>query len=175
MSISRATERSVLTSEQFDLVSSTHHPAIYELDAKALRELQRKLRDERDKVRTHVRQLQREGRGKSEPRGKAFPGPGDHPLKRKQVMSNALKRVNRELERIRNLEARTAHVEAARRALALHRSAMFKPVTMATRTPNEGMQPRSSMLRRKIIPGSQIGSVSQATKVAQAIKDKRGG
>jgi hypothetical protein len=174
MSISRATERSVLTGEQFDLVASTHHPAIYDLDAKALRDLQRKLRAERDKVRAHVRQLEREGRGKSEPRGKAYPGPGDQPSKRKQVMSNALKRVNRELERIRMLEARTAHVEAAWRALALHRGAKFERVTMASRTPNEGMQPQPSMLRRKIVSGSRIGSVSQAVKVAQAIKDDRG-
>jgi hypothetical protein len=35
------------------------------------------------------------------------------------------------------------------------------------------MQSLSSLRRRQIIPGSQIGSVSQATKVAQAIKDNR--
>jgi len=173
MSISRATEQSVLTNEQFQLVSKTHHPTIYELDPRELRDLQGQLREERRKAQTHVRQLQRENRGKSEPRGKAFPGPGDHPARRKQAIANALKRVNNELERLRKIEARTAHVEAARKALAMHRSTKFREVP-ASRTPNEGMQPQPSKQRRRHIPGSQIGSVSQATRVAQAIKDNRG-
>jgi hypothetical protein len=36
------------------------------------------------------------------------------------------------------------------------------------------MQPQPSMRRRKIVSGSRIGSVSQATRIAQAIKDNRG-
>jgi len=173
MSISRATEQSVLTSDQFQLVSKTHHPEIYELDPKELRELRRKLRDEHAKAKTHARQLQRENRGKSEPRGKAFPGPGDHPLRRKQAIANAVKRVNSELERLRKIEAKTAHVDAARRALAMHRSAKFAEIPLS-RTSNDGMKLVANAKRRRHIPGSQIGSVSQATKVAQAIKDKRG-
>lgn len=173
MSISRATEQNILTSEQFQLVSKTHHPAIYELEPKELRDLQRRLREEHNKAQTHARQLQRENRGKAEPRGKAFPGPGDHPLRRKQAIANALKRVNREIDRLDKIEARTTHVEAARRALAMHRSAKFQEIP-ASRTANEGMQPRPNMHRRKHIPGSQIGSVSQATRIAQAIKDRRG-
>ena len=116
MSISRATEQSILTNDQFQLVSKTHHPTIYELDPTELREIRKRLREERQKAQTHARQLQREGRGKSEPRGKAFPGPGEHPSRRKQAIANALKRVNREIERLDKIEARTAHVEAARRA-----------------------------------------------------------
>lgn len=174
MSISRATEQSILTDDQFQLVSKTHHPTIYELDPKELRDLQRRLREERSKAQSHARQLQRENRGRSEPRGKAFPGPGDHPLRRKQAIANALKRVNNEVERLRKIEARTQHVEAARKALAMHRSASFHEIP-ASRTSNPGMQPQPSIRRRRHIPGSQIGSVSQATRVAQAIKDNRGG
>jgi hypothetical protein len=173
MSISRATEQSILTNDQFELVSKTHHPIIYELDPKELRELRTRLRDERRKAQTHARQLQREGRGKSEPRGKAFPGPGEHPLKRKQAIANALKRVNREIERLDKIEARTAHVEAARRALAMHRSAQFRQIPPSM-TASEGMQPQTNVRRRKIVSGSRIGSVSQATRISQAIKDNRG-
>lgn len=174
MSISRATEQSILTNEQFQLVSKTHHPVIYELDFRELRDLQRKLREERSKSTTHARQLQREGRGKGEARGKGFPGPGDQPSRRKQAIANALKRVNRELERLRKIEAHTTHIEAARRALALHRAANFTTTKPASKTANEGMRPVPSTRRRKSIPGSQIGSVSQATRIAQAIKDGRG-
>ncbi|MEI9899790.1 MAG: hypothetical protein WDN31_06150 [Hyphomicrobium sp.] len=173
MSLTRAIERSVLSNEQLSLVDQTHHPAIYDVDAKALRDLQRQIRAEKGKVRTLVRQRQREARGKAEPRGNAFPGNTEQPLKRKQALSGALKRVNRELQRMRILEARTAHVDAARRALALHRSANFQAAPPAGQTANPGMQPLPSSRRRKIIPGSQVGSVSQATKVAQAIKDNR--
>lgn len=172
MSHSRAIERSVLSSEHLAIVDKTHHPAIYDIDAKELRALQKHIRAERGKVRTLVRQRQREARGKSEPRGSSFPGNTDQPLKRKQALSGALKRVNRELQRMRILEARTAHVDAARRALALHRGANFESPPSG-RTANPGMQPVPSSRRRKIIPGSQIGSVSQATRVAQAIKDNR--
>lgn len=174
MSLSRATERSVLSHGQLELVNNTHHPAIYSMDAKALRDLRGQLREERCKLRTQVRQKQREGRGKSEPRGKSFPGNTEQPLKRKQAFSSALKRVNKELERQRKLEARATHIDAARRALELHRNAKFHPVAVIDRTANAGMQPQSSTKRRRIIPGSQIGSVSQQTKNAQAKKDNRG-
>lgn len=175
MSQSRATERRVLSNDQLSLVDQTHHPAIYDIDAKQLRELQKQIRTEKGKVRTLVRQRQREARGKAEPRGKAFPGNAEQPLKRKQALSAALKRVNRELERVRILEERTRHVDAARRALALHRSAKFEPAARppSGRAANEGMQPIPSRRRRRIIPGSQVGSISKATKVAQAIKDNR--
>lgn len=174
MSVSRADERSVLSHEQLELVGRSHHPAIYGIDAKSLQSLQTQLRNERDKVRTQVRQKIREGRGKSEARGKSFPGNTEQPLKRKQALANALKRVNKELERVRKLEARNAHVDAARRALELRRNAKFHPTQMTDKTPNAGMTAQPSMKRRRIIPGSQVGSVSQATKNAQAKKDNRG-
>jgi hypothetical protein len=174
MSLSRATERSVLSQGQLELVDSTHHPAIYAIDTKGLRDLQGQLRAERSKLRTQVRQKQRESRGKSDPRGKSFPGNTEQPLKRKQALASALKRVNKELERQRKLEARAAHVDAARRALEQHRNAKFHPVAVSDRTAGAGMQPRPSIKRRRIIPGSQIGSVSQQTKNAQAKKDNRG-
>lgn len=173
MSLTRAIERSVLSNEQLDLVDKTHHPAIYDVGAKELRTLQKQIRTEKGKVRTLVRQRQREARGKAEPRGNTFPGNTEQPLKRKQALSGALKRVNREIERMRILEARTSHVDAARRALALHRSAKFEAAPASDPRPGKGMQPLPSSRRRRIVPGSQIGSVSQATKVAQAIRDNR--
>jgi hypothetical protein len=177
MSLTRAVERSVLSNEQLDLVDKTHHPAIYDVDAKELRALQKHIRAEKGKVRTLVRQRQREARGKAEARGGSFPGNTEQPLKRKQALSGALKRVNRELKRMRVIEARTAHVDAARRALAQHRAAKFAEVPGSqpgsAPTAGKGMQPIASTRWRRIIPGSQVGSVSQATKVAQAIKDGR--
>src|ERR1700722_19074134 len=111
----------------------------------------------RDKERTLGRQKRREGRGKGEARGASFPGTAEHALQRKQVFAAALKRVNNEFRRLHDLAARTAHVEAARKALALHRAANFTTYPAAGATANEGMVPKASPRRRKIIRGAKIG------------------
>jgi hypothetical protein len=156
------------------MVRVTHHPAIYALDGKGLHALQLRLREQRSKTRTLARQKQREMRGKADQRGKSFPGSAEHPLRRKQVFANALKRVNKEIDRLRKLEARTAHVDAARRALALSRSEKFiqypEPATPhAKATSQQPIRRRHTTISR-----GRIGSITKATKVAQAIRDSRG-
>jgi hypothetical protein len=173
MSVSCKFERSLLNHEEDETIRVTHHPAIYEHDVEGLRALRVRLRQMRDKERTLTRQKQREVRGKAEPRGGSFPGTAEQPLHRKQVFAAALKRVNKELGRIHKLEARTAHVEAARRALALRRAAQFVPYPAAGDTAHEGMRPFPSKRRRAKVPPGKIGRVSQATKVAQAARDSR--
>ena len=173
MSIACKSERSQLSHAEFEAVRVTHHPLIYDLTGKELHALKLRLREERDKARTLARQKQREVRGKAEPRGKSFPGTAEQPLKRKQIFAAALKRVNKELDRLRKLEARTAQVEAARAALALHRAAKFVHHPAPENAPQAGMQPQPSIRRRCRVPGSKVGSISQATRVAQAIRDTR--
>jgi hypothetical protein len=167
-------ERSLLSHEEYETIRLTHHPAIYEVDVAELEALQPRLRKMRDKERTLGRQRRREGRGKAEARGASFPGTAEHASKRKQVFAAALKRVNNELRRLHNLAVRTAHVEAARKALALHRAANFMTYPPAGAAANEGMVPKASTRRRRIIAGAKIGRVSQAMKVAQAVRDARG-
>src|SRR5262245_47736507 len=174
MSLPCKSERSHLSHDEFELVRVTHHPPIYELSPDQLRALRVRLREQRNKARALARQKQRELRGKAEPRGKSFPGPAEQPLRRKQIFAAALKRVNKEVDRLHKLEARVAHVEAARAALAHHRAAKFVHHPPAESNPHEGMQPRVGIRRRTRVPGSKIGSISQATKVAQAIRDARG-
>jgi hypothetical protein len=173
MSVSCRFERSLLNHEENETIRATHHPAIYDHDVEALKALRVRLRQMRDKERTLTRQKQREVRGKAEPRGASFPGTPEQPLHRKQVFAAAMKRVNKELARIQKLEARTAHVEAARRALALHRAAQFASYPAAGNTAHEGMQPLPSTRRRTKVPPGRTGRVSQATKVAQAVRDSR--
>jgi hypothetical protein len=156
----------LLSHEEHETIWVTHHPAIYEHDVEGLQALRVRLRQLRDKERTLARQKQREVRGKAEPRGGTFPGTADRPLHRKQIFAAALKRVNKEL-------ARTAHVEAARRALALHRAAQFVRYPAAGDTAREGMQPLPSTRRRTTVSRDKIGKTSQATKIAQAAHDSR--
>ena len=173
MSVPCKFERSLLSHEEHETIRLTHHPAIYEVEAAELEAMRPRLRKMRDKERTLGRQKRREERGKAEARGTGFPGTAEHASERKQVFAAGLRRVNSELRRLHNLAARTAHVEAARKALALHRAANFMPYPPAGATADEGMVPKASKRRRKIITGAKIGRVSQATKVAQALRDAR--
>src|SRR3984957_1227051 len=174
MSIPCKFERSLLSHEEYETVRLTHHPAIYDIKADELEAMRPRLRKMRDKERTLGRQKRREGRGKGETRRASFPGTAEHALQRKQVFAAALKRVNNEFRRLRDLVARTAHVEAARKALALHRAANFTTYPAAGATANEGTVPKASMRRRKIITGAKIGRVSQSKREAQAVRDGRG-
>src|SRR6516225_2117689 len=157
-------ERSLLSHEEYETIRLTHHPAIYDVEVVELEAMRPRVRKMRDKERTLGRQKRREGRGKAEPRGASFPGTAEHASERKQVFAAALKRLNKELRRLHNLATRTAHVEAARKALALHRAANFTTHPPTRAAANEGMAPKTSTRRRKIITGAKIGRVSQATK-----------
>src|SRR5215510_15750765 len=106
----------------------------------------------RDKERTLACENRRAVRGKGAQRGASFPGTAEHPLRRKQVFAAALKRVNREIDRMRKLEARTAHIEAARRALAMRRAAQFPTRPPTDDTPSGGVHefpPQGSEVCRK--------------------------
>jgi hypothetical protein len=175
MSIPCKFERSVLSYDEHEIILRSHHPEIYDASLDDLRALRQRLREMRDKERTLARENRRAVRGKGAQRGASFPGTAEHPLQRKQVFAAALKRVNREIDRMEKLEARTAHVEAARRALAMRRAAQFPPRPPAGDTPSEGMRPLPSQRRRTRVPPARIGSVSQATKNAQAVRDARNG
>src|SRR5689334_845334 len=173
MSIPCKSERSQLSQAEFETIRVTHHPAICDLADKELQALKVRLREQRDKARGLARHKQRETRGKAEPRGKSFPGTAEQPLKRKQIFAAALKRVNKQLERARKLAARAEHVEAAHSALALRRSAKVMPHPAGGDTSRDGMQPGRRVRGRRNVPGSKIGSISQATKVAQAVRDSK--
>ncbi len=173
MSIPCKFERSILGHEEHEIVLRSHHPWIYDVEPDELKELRQRLRTMRDKERTLARTKRREARGKGAPRGQGFPGTAEHSLQRKQVFAAALKRVNREVDRMQKLEARHAHVEAARRALAMRRAAQFPPRPATGDTSGQGMPALPSRRRRTRVPPAKIGSVSQATRKAQAVRDAR--
>jgi hypothetical protein len=171
MSIPCKFERSILSYDEHEIILRSHHPEIYDASLDDLRALRQRLREMRDKERTLERENRRAVRGKGAQRGASFPGTAEHPLRRKQVFAAALKRVNREIDRMHKLEART--LEAARRALGKRCAAQFLPRPPAGDTPSEGMRSLPSQRRRTRVPPARIGSISQATKNAQAARDAR--
>jgi hypothetical protein len=175
MSIPCKFERSILSYDEHEIILRSHHPEIYDASLDELRGLRQRLREMRDKARTLARENRRVVRGKGTQRGASFPGTAEHPLRRKQVFAAALKRVNSEIDRMHKLEAQTAHIEAARRALATRRAAQFPTRPATGETSNEGMRALPNRRRRTLVPPARIGSVSQATKNAQAARDARNG
>ena len=112
MSIPCKFERSILSYDQHEIILRTHHPEIYDAALDDLKALRQRLREMRNRERTLARENRRAVRGKGAQRGASFPGTAEHPLQRKRVFAAALKRVNREIDRMHKLEARTAHIEA---------------------------------------------------------------
>jgi hypothetical protein len=84
-----------------------------------------------------------------------------------------LKRVNKEVGRIRKLEARTALIESSGRALALKRRAKGPGFPPAGDTARQGMRSVPSERSDKTIQPAAVGSISQATKTAQAVRDAK--
>jgi len=167
-------ELSILKHDEQEIVRDTHHPAVGEMPRDRLEGLRSRLRDLHDKERTIARQRRRQAKGKAEPRGGSFSGTAEHAIQRKQVFVAAIKRINKELKRLRKFEARRELGEAARRALALRRARQFHRLQNDP-SPHEGMRSMPNRRRNMKLPPSRIGRVSQANKRAQARRDHRGG
>jgi hypothetical protein len=174
MSVASKFEQSLLRHDEYEIVRLSHHPAIYDLDDGRLRDLGTRLRSLRDRERVLARQKRREARGKAEPRGGSFPGLTERSMYREQVFANAVKRLNRERNRVSAFEARSAVMDAAQRALALRRASYRVHHPAAEATARSGMSAHSSKRRPTRIPRSKVGAISQATKRAQARRDARG-
>jgi len=170
MSVPCKFEFSVLKHDEQEIIRDTHHPAIAEMNRERLENLRAMLRDLGSKERTLARHRRRQTKGKAEPRGKSFSGTAEHAHQRKQVFVAAIKRVNKELNRLRKFEARKELGEAARRALALRRAQQFSRPQNEPRS-HDGMRSLPSRRRHMKIPPSKVGRVSQANKRAQAKRD----
>jgi len=149
MSIPCKFERSILSYDEHEIILRSHHPEIYDAGLDDLKALRQRLRDMRDKERTLARENRRAVRGKGESRGGSFPGTAEHPLERKQVFAAALKRVSKEIGRMQKLDARTEHIAAARRALAMRRAAQFPSRPPAGDTAGEGMRPSAGVVAQR--------------------------
>src|SRR5262249_7820125 len=104
MSIPCRFERSILSYDEHGIILRSHHPEIYDAGLDDLKALRQRLRDMRDKEGTLAHAKRREARGKGPSRGQSLPGTAEHPLQRKQVFAAAVKRVNREIQRMESLE-----------------------------------------------------------------------
>jgi len=174
MALSRKQEERALSADERDLVSQSHHPAVQQLSDQALNQLTKLLRERRDKASSQANRQRREMRGKGAPKG-AGHAKGDHGTRLKaQVLANAMRRLNGEAERRRQMSARMAQVASAQRALDLKRSAE-NAADFNTRHAHAGMRDIARTKRESLIRPMERGRLRKANAVAQAKRDNRGG
>jgi len=173
MVMSIKSERAHLQRDELELVAQTHYPSIVDLDDGAISSTLTRIRDLRSKERSVSREMRRSIRGKGETRGSSFPGNVEKPLLRKQIFSGALKRLNREVSRRRVLNAKDELIAASRRALELKTANENTHRPEPGQSNSKGMTPIDNERRRTKVNRSKVGSVSQATKSAQAARDAR--
>ena len=116
MSVPTATEKRALSQAELELVQQTHYPEICELPASALADAARRLRDHRDKARDRARQQRRELRGKAAARGASAARDDRGQARKGEILSGALKRVNRANAWSRPRRARIRAISRAARS-----------------------------------------------------------
>ncbi len=166
-------ERQLLNVDEVALVEASHHPALGALSDKELAELRKLVRERRDRARQIAARQRREMRGKADPRG-ARPVADDTGSRGKRdVLSAAMQRLNKEVTRREAKAAREALKDSAARALEMRRARDARASRpSAGRTPNEGMRVKTRTPSKPRNP-AKAGEVSQHTKNMQAKRDGR--
>lgn len=175
MAITRKDEARALDADERELVEKSHHPMVQELSDRELADLVKLVRARRDKAQTEASRRRREMRGKGAPKG-ATPSKADAGSRVKlDVLAMAVRRLNGEAERRRQLAAKVTLVESARNALALKKSAEADAPDNAfnARTAHQGMRKNVSERRQNLVRPMELGRQRKAGAVAQAKRDGR--
>ena len=173
MGVEFSSERRLLAEDELDLVRRSHYPELEECSRAELVELARFLRARRDRGRQLIKELRRARRGKGgvgeglrSERGLAA---------KKQVYARSLKRVNARIAQ-NVAEIKRQRALTAMQAALAHRQGASEDLPLGKTHHNRshaGMSSLPNNKRRPVIHGARIGSVSQAGRVAQAVRDAR--
>lgn len=173
MAISRREEERALDADEKELVGKSHHPEVQELSDAELADLVKLLRTRRDKARDVAHQRRREIRGKGAPRG-ATPSSGDAGSRTKlAVLAMAMRRLNAEAERRRQMTAQVSQAELARNALKLKQGAGDEGPAFNSRTAHKGMRSIQNEKARSLVRPMELGRQRKAAQKAQAKRDAR--
>jgi hypothetical protein len=117
MTLNTSSERRALTEAEWEAVEPSHYPALCTLERDQVIGLRVRVREMRNKARDRLNRQRRELRGKAAPRG-AQPVEGDAGSALKlRVLSGALKRLNKEADRIQRGAGRRSQAALSRKAL----------------------------------------------------------
>lgn len=165
-----AIQRRILTSDEFEVVSRSHYPAICGMERPELIALAKSVRQFHERARDMARHRRRALRGKAEPRG-AAPVGENGVTRKKEIFASALKRLNKEIARQEELSQPRSQGEISREALATKRANIVRHHPAARRTAREGMRPLPNGVPGTQVDPREVGRVSQANKNAQARRD----
>ena len=171
MAISRKEEARLLDKDEAALVEKSHHPEIGSLDDKALADTIKRIRERRDRAREIGQRQRREMRGKAKPQGAKPAGDNLGTKHKMAVLAQALKRLNSEQTRRRELSARQATASGMKRAMEL-KAAASAPKRPSSKTADKGMKAKPSKKNEQITDPREVGRVSQQIKKAQAKRDR---
>lgn len=173
MAISRKGEARALSADEQELVEKSHHPAVQDLSDADLAGLVKLLRERRDKAQTEAHRRRREIRGKGAPKGTvASKADGGSQLKL-AVLAMAMRRLNGETERRRQLAASVSLIENARKAFAMRQGAAADGPSFNSRTARKGMRSVANQRAPALVRPMELGRQRKAAKVAQAKRDAK--
>ena len=175
MAIATATERRVLTATEYEFVTQSYAPALTALKRKDLVALVGWLRRQNAKWRGQERRIG--GRqDKAAVRSGAATGRANRPGQeaKQKSFAAALKRATARLDRVVAEEKRAALKATMAKALARKKAAPVAEHPSGGRRSGTGARPIENRKTRPIVKGSKIGSISQATRNAQARRDNKG-
>ncbi len=172
MAISQKEEARALSADERVLVVKSHHPALQELPDQELSSLVRLMRERRDKAQGQAERSDREIRGKAEPRGVTPPSSNEGSKVKVAVLAMAMRRLNSETERRRQIAARTSLVENAKKALSM-KIAVETKSSFNSRHAHEGMRSNASARNESLVRPMELGRQRKAASVAQAKRDGR--
>jgi hypothetical protein len=140
MSRPRRDDSRLLSEDEQELVSRTRQPAIKDLADDELAQLVQRLRSQRNRARDIASRQRREMRGKSAPSGAKPASDDSGTWGKRDLLTDALKRANKEKARRLALRARGALVANAQHALALKQASDRQSDVPPSRTADPGMK-----------------------------------
>lgn len=164
-------EARVLDNAEREMVEQTRHPHIQSIDDAALRDLLARLRDRRDRAQSLAARARRDARRG----GGGFDHSNSGMRQKSGLLSEAVRRINKEVTRRKSAGRRQELIDNARHALSLKESASGPSRPSAGRTKRKGMNPVENEKARQIGSPMEAGRVSQFVKNAQARKESREG
>ncbi len=174
MATATATERRVLTAAEFELVAQSYAPALDALKRKELVSLVGWLRRQSAKWRGQERRGGARTDKATKSRAAAVPASRPGQSAKLKAFTGALERASAHLERIVAEEKRAAMKASMAKALARKQAAPVAGHPSGGRRSGTGPRPIENPKTRPIVKGSKIGSISQATRNAQARRDNKG-
>lgn len=165
MATATAAERRALTATEYERVVQSYAPALNALKRKELVSLVGWLRRQSAKWRGQ----ERRGSAKA-----AIPASRPGQAAKLKAFTSALERAQTRLGRIVAEEKRAAMKASAAKALTRKQAAPVAGHPSGGRRLGLGPRPIENPKTRPIVRGSKIGSISQATRNAQARRDNKG-